>query len=153
MIKVNQTAFGIVTVYKEDNIYKFLILLQDKNYQNWSCPKGKSEEGETVPIDIAMRELKEETGITEIDILDYPLIDEHYDFEIDGKHVDRVTKYFVGIVKSKKVIPREGEIIDYKWATYEEAMDTFVFKREDRQGVLKKAKEFLDEYESRNMLK
>jgi 8-oxo-dGTP pyrophosphatase MutT (NUDIX family) len=149
MIKVNQTAFGVVTAIKEDGEYKFLILLQSIKFENWSCPKGKSEEGETVPLDIAMRELKEETGITEIEILDCPLIDENYDFEKDGKFIVRVTQYFVGIVKDKKVTPQEGEILDYKWATYEEAMETFVFKKEDRQGVLRKAKEYLDEYESR----
>ena len=149
MIKVNQTAFGVVTAIKEDGEYKFLIVLQSIKHQNWSCPKGKSEEGETVPLDIAMRELEEETGITEIEILNCPLIDENYDFEMDGKHILRVTQYFVGIVKDKKVIPQEGEIIDYKWATYDEAMETFVFKKEDRQGVLRKAKEYIDKYESK----
>lgn len=149
MIKVNQTAFGVVTAIKEDGEYKFLLLLQSRKHQNWSSPKGKSEEGETVPLDIAMRELKEETGITDIEILNYPLIDENYEFEMDGKLITRVTQYFVGIVKDKNVIPQEGEILEYKWATYEEAMETFVFKKEDRQGVLRKAKEYLDEYDSK----
>jgi 8-oxo-dGTP pyrophosphatase MutT (NUDIX family) len=153
MIKVNQTAFGVVTAIKEDGEYKFLLLLQSRKYQNWSFPKGKTEEGETDPLSIAMRELGEETGITEIEILDFPLIEEEYELVRKDKIFSRTNKYFLGIVKSKSVTVQEGEIFDYKWATYDEAFETAVFQRETRLKVLKEAKEYLDEYDSKNVVK
>lgn len=145
-MNIEQAAYGIVVVIKEDE-YKFLILMQDKEFINWSFPKGGVEEGET-PMETAMRELEEETGITSIEILDCPMIDEVYHYESDGKNVSRVNKYFVGIVKSKDVKIQEGEIYEYKWATYEEAKNTFVFKKETRTMVLEQAQKYLE-----NMIK
>ncbi|MEK7586054.1 MAG: NUDIX domain-containing protein [Patescibacteria group bacterium] len=146
MASIEQVAYGIVVAIKEDE-WKFLILLQDETFVNWSFPKGKTEKGETVPLDIAMRELGEETGITVIDILDCPLMEEEYRYEKRGDTYHRTNKYFLGVVKDKSVKIQEGEIIEYKWATYKEASETFVFKKESRVEILQQAQEYL------NMLK
>ncbi len=153
MSRIEQIAYGVVTVFKEESEYKFLILFQNKEFNNWSYPKGKREEGETDPLLIAMRELKEETGITNIELLDVPLIDERYEFNLDGKIIDRVCKYFIGIVKDKTVKIQEGEILEYKWATFEEARNTFGFKKECRIKTLEQAQKHLDEFDSKNMVK
>ncbi len=153
MADIEHMAYGVVTVFKEDGEYKYLILFQDEKYQNWSYPKGKREEGETDPLVIAMRELVEETGIADIELLDAPLIDERYEIVKNGQTIDKICKYFVGIVKDKTVKIQEGEILDYKWATYEEARNTFVFKKEGRIQTLKQAQKYLDEYESKNVVK
>lgn len=100
-----------------------------------------------------MRELKEETGITDIKILDFPLIDERYEIIREDKTIDRVCKYFVGIAKNKEVKIQEGEIIDYKWVSFDEAKNTFGFKKECRIKTLEQAQKYLDEYESKNMVK
>jgi|CXWK01.1.fsa_nt_gi 8-oxo-dGTP pyrophosphatase MutT (NUDIX family) len=149
MNRIEQTAYGVVTVIKEEGEYKFLILFQNKEFNNWSYPKGKREEGETEPLAIAMRELEEESGITDIELLDVPLIDERYEFDLKGTKIDRVCKYFVGIVKNKSVKIQEGEILDYKWATFDEAKNTFGFQKECRIKTLEQAKTYLDEYDSR----
>jgi len=136
------TGAGVVVVYRGSEDL-FLILLQDKEYNNWSFPKGRREEGEE-PIDNALRELKEETGIINVEILDFPPIKQKYSFPRKGVEVHVFHHYFIGIVKNKDVIIQQEEIFEYKWATYEEAMSTFGFKKEDRQKVLKQAKEYLD---------
>jgi 8-oxo-dGTP pyrophosphatase MutT (NUDIX family) len=145
-MKINeQSAYGVVVAIKEQE-YKFLILLQDEEFVNWSFPKGKVEEGETVPLDIAMRELKEETEITDITILDFPLIEEKYEYEKRGEKFCRTNKYFIGIVKDKFVKIDDKEILKYKWATFDEAINTFGFNGEKRIETLKKTKEYLDKY-------
>ena len=154
MMHPEQYAYGVITVIKEEE-WKFLILLQDTKVMNWSFPKGKQEEGETNPLQTAMRELKEETGITDVEILDFPLIEEKYDLkkEKENKTYSRVNKYFLGVVKDKTIQIQEEEIFDYKWATYQEAFETAVFQRETRIKVLEEAKKYLDEYDSKNVLK
>lgn len=143
-MKVNeQLAYGVVVAIKEEE-YKFLIVLQDEKFVNWSFPKGKVELGETVPLDIAMRELKEETEITDIEILDFPLIEEQYEYEKRGDKYHRTNKYFIGIVKNKFVKIEEKEIIEYRWATFDEAINTFGFNGDKRIETLKKVKEYLD---------
>jgi bis(5'-nucleosidyl)-tetraphosphatase len=142
MIITKQGACGVIIVVKEEE-YKFLILLQDEKFVNWSFPKGKAE-GTEIPIDTAMRELKEETGITEVEILNTPMLEEQYEYEKRGENFSRTNRYFIGIVKDKSVKLQEDEIIDYKWATYDEAVNTFGFQKEKRIEILKKAKEYLD---------
>jgi len=51
-------------------------------------------------------------------------------------------------VKDTTVKMQEDEIYDYKWATYDEAFETFDFQKESRRQVLKQAKKYLDQYES-----
>ncbi len=143
---LKEQCYGIVIVYKEQNENFFLLLQQyNKLFSkgSWSFPKGHHE-GTEKPKDTALRELEEETGITEVEFVDFPLIYEEYCIERKGEKILKINEYFIGFVKDKKVTPQEGEIIDYKWLSYEEAMDTFVFKKEDRQKVLKQAKECLD---------
>ncbi|MFA5773090.1 MAG: NUDIX domain-containing protein [Candidatus Paceibacterota bacterium] len=141
MLPIKQ-CYGIVVVLKEEQ-YKFLILKQEdtKDNNNWSFAKGHAEEGET-PKETAIRELEEETGITKIDILDFPLIHEEYELIYhDGKHL-KVNGYFIGFVKEKKVKIDEKELNSYKWATYEEALNTF--SHESRKQVLKEAQKYIN---------
>lgn len=54
---------GAVVVRKTDDGWLTLML---RAYRNWDFPKGLCEEGES-PIDAAIREVGEETGITDLD--------------------------------------------------------------------------------------
>jgi 8-oxo-dGTP pyrophosphatase MutT (NUDIX family) len=54
---------GIVVVRREDDGWKFLLL---RAFRNWDFPKGEVEPGES-PLDTAMRETREETGIADLD--------------------------------------------------------------------------------------
>ena len=55
---------GIVIVRREKNTWKYLLL---RAYRNWDFPKGEVEPGEDA-LRTAVREAKEETGITGIDL-------------------------------------------------------------------------------------
>lgn len=135
-------SYGIVVVYKNNDNYEFLLLHHNNKTGTWSFPKGHMEEGET-ELETAKRETFEETNISDISILDTPIIFEEYEVEGKDKKYLKVNGYFVGIVKNKDVKIEEDEIKDYKWATLDEAINTFTFY-ESRKEVLKKAIEYLN---------
>jgi 8-oxo-dGTP pyrophosphatase MutT (NUDIX family) len=135
-------SYGIVIVYRSNESYEFLLLQHKNKRGTWSFPKGHMEEGET-EIETAKRETFEETNISDIDILDKPIIFEEYEIERKGLKYLKTNGYFVGFVKNKNIKIEESEIKDYKWADFEEAINTFNFY-ETRKDVLKKAIEYLN---------
>ena len=118
-------SYGIIAVLrherKED---RFLILRQVKGH--WSFPKGHGERNET-PLESALRELSEETGITDIQILDLPTISDTYVYEKDVQKVKKLNEYFIGIIKNDYVTTQEEEISEYIFATEAEAIATFTY--------------------------
>ena len=140
-----EQTYGIVIVYREEKENLFLILQHEDSEGSWSFPKGHHE-GQETPKETALRELFEETGISEIDFMNVPLIHEEYTLNREHGEVIKKNDYFIGFTKNKNVKIEENEIHQYKWATYEEALSTFQY--ESRKEVLKKALEYLN-YESR----
>ena len=58
----------------DDNLF---LLIRDP-YGNWGLPKGRLEGGET-PIEAAVREVAEETGLAELEVVDQlPTIDWYF---------------------------------------------------------------------------
>jgi bis(5'-nucleosidyl)-tetraphosphatase len=55
-------AAGIVVVRKQNDEWRYLLL---RAYRNWDFPKGVVEQGEE-PLEAAIRETEEETGITDL---------------------------------------------------------------------------------------
>lgn len=132
-------SYGIVVVLRKANMpERFLILLQKTG--SWSFPKGHAE-GVESPKEAALRELEEETGITEIRLLDAPHIEETYTFKRDEVLTRKINQYFVGVTNTEQVLIQAKEISEYKWATYEEACETFTY--ENPKEILRKAREFL----------
>ncbi len=83
MLPIEQ-CYGFIVVLKEEQ-NKFLILERvGTKDDDWSFAKGHTEEGET-PIQTSLRELKEETGIKEIEIMDFPFIHEEYEIFHHGE--------------------------------------------------------------------
>ena len=62
-----QKSVGIVLFRNASNKNKFLLLNYPQGH--WDFVKGKVEEGET-PHETALRETKEETGISDIEFID-----------------------------------------------------------------------------------
>ena len=60
-------AAGFILFHRSDDGPRFL-LLRNRNHGTWGFPKGHLESGES-PRDGALRELEEETGIREVEIV------------------------------------------------------------------------------------
>ena len=84
MIKTEKACGVILILRKENEEDRFLILHQNNKTKSWNFPKGHLE-GDEAPKETAIRELKEETGITEVEFADLPSIVEEYDFEKKGE--------------------------------------------------------------------
>jgi 8-oxo-dGTP pyrophosphatase MutT (NUDIX family) len=110
---------GIVIVRKEAGIWKYLFL---RAYRNWDCPKGLVEAGEE-PLDTAIREAEEETGITDLNFQWGPVYKETAPYYSGGK---KVARYYIAQTAQSEVIlsinPELGrpEHHEYLWLLYEE---------------------------------
>lgn len=105
-----EKSCGVVVFRKENDNIEYLIIRQ-KNDSHWGFPKGHVEERETED-ETAIREVKEETGLT-INILDnFRVTDKYFVKENTMKEV----VFFLGKAESDKVDIQPEEISDYKWA-------------------------------------
>jgi 8-oxo-dGTP pyrophosphatase MutT (NUDIX family) len=128
-------SYGVIVVHND----KFLLLQQNKGH--WGFPKGHKEGSET-DQEAALRELSEEAGIANCVLADSPPISEEYNLVNEGKpNWHKVVQYFIGFVESDRVFIQKTEIMDYKWATYEEALKTLSY--ENNREVLREAKKLL----------
>lgn len=106
-----------------------MFLLVHHKGNHWALPKGHPKEGE-INLVTAKRELYEETGIKECEILNAPLIEEKYSFELKGKIHNKTNYFFIGVVNNLKTKTPEKfkhEIEKIKWLPYSEAMKLATF--------------------------
>ncbi len=135
---IEEKSCGVITILKKEKDL-FLILKQTDGH--WSFPKGHIEEGETAR-ETALRELKEETGITKVKLANLPSIFEEYNFSRDVINCHKINEYFIGFVDDDKVTIQLEEISEYKWATFEEVLDMFNYKVQ--KLLMRKIKDYLD---------
>jgi bis(5'-nucleosidyl)-tetraphosphatase len=108
-----RNSYGIIPFYKQgDDI--FICAIQNKKSGEWGLPKGSPEKGET-PIVTAVRELDEETGITEFQIIEEKTLTEKYSFEQDGVTYQKENTYWLGRVPQMNEKPSEIDARDMKW--------------------------------------
>lgn len=119
-------SYGVIPVYFENGSFKILTIQHYAGH--WSFPKGHKENSET-DIETALRELKEETGITSCELIPDKRYDEKFIFRIDGKLVRKKVTYFIGIVKSQEVTIQQKEIKTYKWCDKDEIVNHLTYKR------------------------
>ena len=106
---------------------------------NWGFPKGHTENQET-DIQTAIREVTEETGI-KIEILDGFKKSIKY---IPFPEVLKEVIFFIGITKEEKVVIDKGEIEDYMWCSYEEALKMITYK--PQRDVMESSLQFIKNY-------
>lgn len=102
---------GVIPYRKTGEEAEFLILLQTNHC--WSFPKGHMEAGET-ETETALRELREETGLTAALIPGAKAVLEYDISPLTRKQV----VLFPGEVHGD-VMPQESEIIGYCWVRYD----------------------------------
>ena len=117
----------------------FLILQYAYRKRFWDFPKGNIERGETEE-QAALRELKEETGITDAGII--PGFREviRYFYQREGKTVHKTVVDFLAETRTAEVT-LSPEHVDFTWLPYRQALERLTY--DNARAELKKAMEFL----------
>lgn len=131
-------SIGVVPLFKNPEGVIYICLVHHAT-GHWAFPKGHKDNDEQ-EWETALRELREETGIKDIELGD-KTFDEFYSFEVGGVKYDKTVKYFFGYTKDTSfLIPDEfkEEISEVAWFPYEEALErsTFQETRDTLNSVL-----------------
>jgi bis(5'-nucleosidyl)-tetraphosphatase len=127
-ILFRETAGGVV----------FLLLDYGRH---WDYPKGHLEAGETA-WQAAVRELREETGIRQVDRITRFEREMQYAFFTSKGRVMKTVTYFLGKTRGEDVTVSE-EHKGHAWLGYEEAMERLTY--ENAREMLRAAHEALAE--------
>jgi bis(5'-nucleosidyl)-tetraphosphatase len=122
---IEQVSAGIITLYRK-RATRYLLLKYPQGH--WGFPKGHVEDDETL-WETAVRELAEETGLSDVNrIGDNSNILEYWYQHNGDKHHKKV-HFFGGIVKTRDV-RLSDEHIDYIWRNKEETRETITYDNE-----------------------
>lgn len=127
-----EKAGAILTREKNGNL-EVLLGHRDRGFDDWTFPKGKVEDGETVE-EAAIREVREETGF-EI-TLSEKMPEIYYEF---GKNKVKMTVFLGNITSGEKKISWENDKLE--WIEYEKALELLSY--DNLKEPLKAAKQFL----------
>lgn len=138
-------SYGVVPVTKRDGEWYVLLIHQisyrGDNDKFWTFPKGH-QEGDETPIETAKRELLEETGLSDVQIVEEAKFSIYYSFQHEGKQINKTVSYFLGVcVDTTPSISQPHEIADISWFRFDEAMAKLSHK--NTQDVLLATGQFI----------
>ena len=131
------SAGAVLYLNDEGPEIKYLIL--NYSYGHWDFPKGNIEEGET-ELDTVFREIAEETGITDIQIIQGFRQEISYKYRKKSKLVNKAVIYYLAETKSKQVV-LSFEHNNFGWYTFDQALVKLSF--ENSKKVLRSANQVL----------
>lgn len=132
---MNQIKVRVVDCYvyrRTDDGILFLLMKRNLNkiYEHlWQGVAGKIEEGET-SSEAAIRELKEETGLSPVNMFIADHVSKFY--EVHGDRINLVPVF--GIEVDSEIINLSEEHISYKWVDINEALNTLVWNGQ-KKGI------------------
>ena len=136
---IEETSAGIVLFRKEGSKKLFLLLHYPSGH--WDFVKGKMEKGESTH-QTAIREAKEETGITDITFIENFEEWIKYNFKHQGELVQKKVVFFLAETKTKEV-KISHEHSGYTWMDYNSSMEKTTF--DNAKTVLTKAEKLLSD--------
>ncbi|HLC63335.1 MAG TPA: NUDIX domain-containing protein [Candidatus Nanoarchaeia archaeon] len=124
--------------FRSLGLHEFYFLLLQYEAGHWDFSKGHIEQGESEQ-QAAIRELKEETGITKIHIYSDFREKISFFYKRNTQLISKDVVYFLAETKEEKIKLTEHQ--GYKWLPYEQAIKQVTFK--NSQEILRKAKEHI----------
>ena len=105
----------------------------------WDLPKGHMEEGETEE-ETVRREVKEETGLSDIELQSGFKEEIHYWFQWKGKKISKTVVFFLAKTSQKEVTISE-EHIGCTWLPYKKAIEKLTYQ--NAKQLISKAHDYL----------
>lgn len=129
---VKEVSAGALVFIKVNDQLLFL-MIQNKNGNHYSFPKGHVEKNESI-IDTAKREVLEETGIL---------------FEIVSDKMETITYlmpngiykdvyYFLGEAQNQKITKQQSEVMHAGWYNYDQVLAYLTYDN-DKKAFVKMA--------------
>jgi 8-oxo-dGTP pyrophosphatase MutT (NUDIX family) len=135
-VKVQRSAGGIT--YREVDGQMMVVLIATKEGKVWGLPKGQIEEGEE-PTAAALREVREETGLTSELVADLGHI-EYWYRDSDSKILfHKFVHFFLLRYTSGDVSQHGWEVDEARWFPVEDALDKISY--DDEREVLLRGQE------------
>lgn len=135
---IKEQSAGTVLFIEEYNEKLFLLLHYPTGH--WDFVKGKIENNESLE-QAAIRETKEETGITDIEFIKGFKEKIEYSFKFNGDIVQKEVIFFLAKTNTKQV-KISDEHLDYVWLDFNNALNKITY--ENAKNVLKKSKNYLE---------
>jgi len=132
--KEETSAGGVV--YRIADGAPLYLLIRD-SYRNWGFPKGHVEVGEE-PNDAALREVSEETGLTDLALRGLiETIDWHFRFR--GKLIHKICHFYLMETAESSTSPQRTEgITACRWLPFDAAEELISYA--NARDVLRKAR-------------
>lgn len=139
-VKQVRSAGGVV--FRRDSGAARVLLLKHTSGK-WMLPKGTIESGET-PEEVALREVREETGLSNVRIV-ADLGEERYYFfwRSEDSYYDKTVRYFLlEFLGGEEPAPQAEEgFVACEWVPPDEAMERIKYK--ETREVVRRAQEAL----------
>lgn len=123
MIK-EHSAGAVLYRYFSNEERKFLLLHYTSGH--WDFPKGNLEAGET-EVDAVIREIFEETGITDLKFVEGFIQPIFYNYRRDGNLVQKKVSFYLAQTLTID-IKLSDEHQDFFWANYPLALTTLTYR-------------------------
>jgi len=120
----NEISCGAIVYCIENQDVKFLLLRYSQGH--WDFPKGNKEKGET-NLETTRREIKEETGISDIVFRDRFEKKITYNYCRQNEKISKKVIYFLAKTKATNVV-LSSEHTDFVWEPYENALKRLTYK-------------------------
>jgi 8-oxo-dGTP pyrophosphatase MutT (NUDIX family) len=135
-MKEERSAGVVIFLEKPDGI-QYLLL----NYPtgHWDFVKGKIEEGES-NHQTAIREDREETGISDLEFIEGLEEKINYKFQFEGELIHKEVIFFLAKTKTSKIIVSH-EHLDYTWLDYDNAKKKITYQ--NAKNILSKVNKLI----------
>lgn len=131
---------GAVIFRLQDGQPLFLILHYHFKGDYWDFPRGNIEKGET-PTQAARREIKEETGLTEIDFIEGFKEKTKWFYRWEGRTIFKQATYFLARASGNEKVNLSKEHVGFNWLSFGEAMQQLTYN--NTKVVFDRAHDFL----------
>jgi bis(5'-nucleosidyl)-tetraphosphatase len=120
-----ERSFGVIPL-RRNVAGEWEVLIVQLYAGHWGFPKGHGEAGET-PLETAVRELEEETGLQVKRFLTEELFVERYRYTRGGEAHEKEVGYLVGEVAGE-VRVQGSEVREYAWVKWHEIEKALTFE-------------------------